>query len=59
MEQGDFFFHICPRSGHLNAWPSHRRSKNSAAPTLRWAAEWSQRDHCYQKEKRRPLPDAF
>jgi len=38
---------VCPRSGHLSAWPCSKRTANSAAPALRWAAEFSQRENCH------------
>jgi hypothetical protein len=33
--------------------PGQRRTRGSAAPALRWAAEWSQRDHFHLKMSRR------
>jgi hypothetical protein len=40
---------VCLRSGHFGVWLNHWHTKDSAAPTLRWAAEFSQRENCHQE----------
>jgi len=32
-----------PKAGERSGW-----ANDSAAPTLRWSADWSQRDQCHQ-----------
>jgi hypothetical protein len=42
-----------PAQRALETWQRLGHLKNSAAPSLRWAAEWSQRDHFHQSNARR------
>ena len=49
---------VCPRSGHLGVWPISGHTKDSDAPALRWASEFSQRENCHHGSTRRARSDA-